>query len=105
MTEQDTPRPDRVVDLNDPQLVDWVSNPVFDFTDETAALKMLNALGEEVRAARTQEHHAMRYLKAAAIAARQVTEDGKPVSKQAIINASGVARQTIYNVLPGPDDE
>lgn len=92
-------RTPHVVSINDDPLVDWTKEPVFNFATEVEALQMLEALGDELRAAREQERHCMRYMAAAVQAARQVTEDGQRVSKQAIIGSSGLARQTVYNLL------
>lgn len=89
----------RVVDLNDEPLVDWVSEPVFQFETELDALAMIQRLGEELGSARKQVEHCMRYLTAAVRAASNPIEDGKPVSKQAIISHSGLARQTVYDML------
>lgn len=95
-----TDRKPRVVDIDDDPLVDWVSEPIFDFSTEVEALNMLQALGEEIRAAREHERHCMRYMTAAVRAARNVTEgDGKLVSKAAIIGNSGLARQTVFEML------
>jgi hypothetical protein len=105
MTEYREPR---IVGLNDEPLVDWVSDPEFDFQTEIDALQMLQALGDELRSAREQVEHCMRYLTAAVKAAYAVRED-EPVSKQAIIRESGLARQTVYDILgedalpPKPD--
>jgi citrate lyase alpha subunit len=95
-----TDRTPHVVGINDEPLVHWLHDPVFKFETEVDALRMLEILGDELKVAREQVRHTTRYLAAAVQAARQVTEDdGKPVSKQAIIGASGLARQTVYNIL------
>jgi hypothetical protein len=92
-------QPKRTVRLDDDPLVDWVSEPVFEFETEVDALKMLQALSDELRSAREQVRHAMRYMGAAVQAARTVVEDGKPVSKQAITRESGLSRRTVYAIL------
>lgn len=88
-----------VVDINDDPLVDWTIDPRFEFGSEVDALEMLTALGEELRSAREHVRHCMRYVTAAVRAAGEVTEDGEKISKEAIINHAGVARQTVYNIL------
>lgn len=96
-------RTPHVVNLNDEPLINWLNEPVFEFPSEVDALEMLLALREELEAAREQVRHCMRYMSGAIQAARKVTEDGERVSKQAIIGYSGLARQTVYNIL-GEDD-
>lgn len=76
---------------------DWTKEPVFEFETEVAALETVQTLGEDLQAARAQVRHLMRYMRAAVIAARHNGEgDTQP---QAIINHSGLARQTVYNML------
>ncbi|MFB9926004.1 hypothetical protein ACFORO_12505 [Amycolatopsis halotolerans] len=89
----------RIVHIDDEQLVDWVSDPVFDFKTEVDALRMLQALSENLRSAREQVKHSMRYLSAAVKAAGQFEEDGERIRPQAIIRESGLARQTVYDLL------
>lgn len=79
--------------------VDWTKEPDFSFPDEVTALTALGNLSEDLNAAREQVRHVMRYMTAAVKAARAVTEDGEPVTKQAIIGHSGLARQTVYDIL------
>lgn len=77
--------------------LDWTKEPVFRFGTEVDGLMTLEELGHELRAAREQERHIMRFIKAAVLAARHNGEgDTQP---QAIINHTGLARQTIYNML------
>jgi len=78
-------------DLNE---VNWLVEPVFVFSDEVPALETLEFLGEDLKAAREQVEAIMRYMRAAVKAAGAVS------SRQAIINHSGLARQTVYDVLP-----
>lgn len=91
-----TDRIPHIVSLNDEELVHWLHDPIFEFETEVDALQMLEVLGDELRAAREQVRHCTRYIATAVQAARRITEDGKPVSKQAIIGATGLARQTVY---------
>lgn len=91
MTENFKPR---LVNLNDDELVDWISEPVFNFPEEIDGLMMLQALGDELRQARKQVEHCMRYLTSAARAAHEAG-----ATPQAIINESGLARQTVYNMI------
>ena len=79
--------------------IDWTKEPTFIFGNEVDALETLAVLGDDLRAAREQVRQIMRYTSAAVIAARKVEEDGKKTSPQAIINHSGLARQTVYNLL------
>lgn len=81
---------------------DWTKEPVFQFETEVEALMTVQQLGEEIAATREQLKHLMRYMAAAARAARHNGEgDTQP---QAIINHSGLARQTVYNML-GEDND
>lgn len=96
-TERDTYKPTRD-DLIDPG-PRWDADPAFDFENEVDALMTLETLGYGLASARRQVEEYMRYMTAAILAARQVTEDGTPVSAQAIINHSGLARQTVYNII------
>ncbi len=79
--------------------IDWTKEPVFNFDNEIDALETLSVLGDDLRAAREQVRQIMRYMDGAVRAARAVTEDGEKVRPQAIINHSGLARQTVYNML------
>ncbi|UUV34394.1 hypothetical protein NQK81_13365 [Amycolatopsis roodepoortensis] len=96
----DTSMEKRVVRLGDDPLVDWVSDPVFEFDSEVEAMQMLDAIACELSEARAQAHHAMRFLKAAIRAAGEFEEDGHRISASAIIDFSGLARQTVYAALP-----
>lgn len=79
--------------------IDWTEDPDFKFLTEVDALQTLEMLGDDLRNAREQVRQVMRYIQAAAISARNGTrEDGK-VKPQAIISHSGVARQTVYNMI------
>jgi hypothetical protein len=80
--------------------IDWTKEPDYTFTDEVAALMALQDLAYELDAARKQLEHCMRYMTAAVQAAGRVRENGKPISKSAIIRESGLARQTVYDMLP-----
>ncbi|MDH2424757.1 hypothetical protein [Sphaerisporangium sp. TRM90804] len=77
----------------------WNKDPEFDFVNEVDALETLVDLGDQLRASREQTRQIMRYMRAAVIAARNATDDGERVSPQAIINHSGLARQTVYDIL------
>lgn len=79
--------------------LDWTREPVFKFDAEIDALETVQMLGEDLRAAREQVRQIMRYMAAAVKAARQVEESGERTQPQAIINHSGLARQTVYNML------
>lgn len=77
--------------------IEWTADPDFQFETEVDALQVLQLLGEDLRAAREQVQQIMRYMEAAAKAAHAGTEQDGPVAPQAIINETGVARQTVYN--------
>lgn len=79
--------------------INWTKKPKFEFATEVDALETLVLLGEDLRAAREQVRQVMRYMSAAVIAARNTTEGGERVAPQAIINHSGLARQTVYNLI------
>jgi len=79
--------------------IDWtVKKPEFAFDSEVQALMTLQNLGEDLKNARRQLQHVMRYMRAAVLAAREPMEDGKPVSKEAIIGHTGMARKTVYAI-------
>lgn len=88
-----------VWDEDQDPLVNWTIDPVFEFKTEVEALMALQQLDEELRAAREQVRHCMRYMGKAVQAARRVEEDGQKVSKEAIIGHTSLARQTVYNLL------
>jgi hypothetical protein len=77
--------------------VAYTKDPVFEFKTEVDALMTFQALRYNLEAAREEERQVLRYMEAAAKAARQGTFEDGPVTPQAIINESGVARQTVYN--------
>lgn len=77
--------------------LDWTKEPVFEFATEVDALQALQFLGDDLRAAREQVSQIMRYMNAAVRAAR-TTAEGE-TQPQAIINHSGLARQTVYDIL------
>jgi hypothetical protein len=77
--------------------IDWTKEPVFEFATEINALMTLEALGHELESAREQVQHTMRYLRAAVRAARHNGEG--ETTTQAIIGQSGLARQTVYDIL------
>ncbi|MFI6308495.1 hypothetical protein ACIBCH_41935 [Amycolatopsis thailandensis] len=89
----------RVVQLGDDPLIDWVSEPVFEFESEVDALTMLDRLAEELDNARKQAEHTMRFLKAAVRSAGELREDGGKISAKALIDHSRLARQTVYDIL------
>lgn len=76
--------------------IGWTIDPVFEFDTEVDALQVFQALNEELRTAREQERHILRYMEAAAKAAHGGTAQDGQVTPQAIINESGVARATVY---------
>lgn len=78
--------------------VDWTKEPEFDFRAEVDALETLECLSGQLRAAREQERQVMRYMNAAVRDTRAMTESERP-TPQAIINHSGLARQTVYTML------
>jgi hypothetical protein len=80
--------------------VDWTKEPVFDFAREVDALQTLTWLSEDLKAAREQERQVTRYMKAAVRGADAMGEGERP-TRQAIINHSGMARQTVYDTLDG----
>lgn len=84
--------------------IGWTVDPVFQFDTEIDALQTLKTLGEELRTAREQVRHVLRYMEAAAKAARAGTTQDGQVTPQAIIGHTGVARQTVYNWI-GPSDD
>ncbi len=77
--------------------LDWTKEPVFEFATEIDALQTLTQLGDDLRSAREQVRQIMRYTGAAVRAARH-TGEGE-TTPQAIINHSGLARQTVYTLL------
>lgn len=79
----------------DGSMIEWTKPAEFDFANEVDGLTTLQELGDELRQIREHEKHVMRYLTAAAQAVR-LQHQTQP---QAIIRESGVARQTIYNML------
>ncbi|MEU1883436.1 hypothetical protein ABZ470_39535 [Streptosporangium sp. NPDC020072] len=84
-----------------PDSINWRESPEFRFLTEVDALQTLEMLGEDLRSAREQARQVMRYIEAAVIGARTesgTVQDG-PVSAQAIIGATGLARQTVYKIL------
>jgi hypothetical protein len=82
-------------DPNTDSFVDWTRQPEFRFADEVDALTTVQELGEELRNAREQVRQITRYLQAAVVAARHQTG----ATPTALINHSGVARQTVYTML------
>lgn len=84
--------------------VDWNKEPVFEFATEVDALETLMLLGDALEMDREQVRQTMRYLTAAVRAARQGSADGDKATPQAIINHSGLARQTVYNMLDERSD-
>ena len=82
--------------------IDWTADPEFTFDTEVDALMTLQDLSEELASAREQVRQVMRYMTAAVKAAGEVAEEnGAPVKAQAIIGHSGLARQTVYDILAG----
>lgn len=77
--------------------IDWQKEPVFQFATEAEALSTLSALGKDLRSAREQVRQIMRYMNAAVRAARHNAEGD--TTPQAIINHTGLARQTVYDIL------
>jgi hypothetical protein len=78
--------------------VDWTKEPAFDFAFEVDALETLEILDEQLRAARRQVREVMRYMQAAVKGAHSMDEAERP-TVQGIINHSGLARQTVYDIL------
>ena len=83
--------------------VTWNHEPVFEFATEVDALQTVEVLGEQLRAAREQVNQTMRWIEAA-IPAAHLNGEGK-TQPQAIINHSGLARQTVYNLLSENTDQ
>jgi hypothetical protein len=80
--------------------IDWTNaNPTYTFESEVDALETLQALANELESARQQVHHTMRYMRAAVLASQGTDGDDLPVSKQAVIAASGLSRRTVYGIL------
>ncbi|NUW45539.1 hypothetical protein [Nonomuraea rhodomycinica] len=84
---------------DDRDSIDWTEDPDFRFLTEVDALQTLEMLGNDLRAAREQVKHLMRYIRAAAVSARNGTVQDGQVSPQAIINHTKLARQTVYNMI------
>jgi hypothetical protein len=78
--------------------VDWTKEPEFDFETEVDALQALEMLGDELRSAREQARQVMRYM-AAAVKGAGAMDEGQRPTRQAIIGHSGLARQTVYDLL------
>ncbi|MEV4806758.1 hypothetical protein AB0K18_42760 [Nonomuraea sp. NPDC049421] len=91
--------PDELYSAETPDGINWAEEPDFRFLTEVDALQTLQQLGDDLRAARQQVKHLMRYIEAAAVAARTGTIQDGPVKPQAIIGHSGVSRETIYGML------
>ena len=79
--------------------IDWTEEPEFKFLTEVDALQTLELLGNDLKAAREQIKYLMRYIQAAAVSARNGTVQDGPVAPQAIIGHTGLARQTVYNMI------
>jgi hypothetical protein len=82
--------------------INWTREPNFKFDTEVDALMALEDLGDQLRAAREQVRVTMQYLSAAVVAAGKVREEGGEISFQAIVHSSGVARQTVADMLGRP---
>lgn len=78
--------------------VDWTAEPEFAFAYEMDALETLEMLAEQLEAAREQQRQVMRYMTAAVKNADAMDEGERP-TRQAVINYSGLARQTVYGIL------
>ncbi len=78
--------------------VDWTKEPIFDFATEVDALRTVELLGEDLRAAREQVRQVMRYMTAAVQATKRMDEAERP-TPQGIIGHSKLARQTVYDIL------
>lgn len=78
--------------------VRWDKEPVFEFATEVDALRTIELLGEDLRAAREQVRQVMRYLGGAVQATKTMDETERP-KPQGIIGHSRLARQTVYNLL------
>lgn len=83
--------------------IDWTEEPDFKFLTEVDALQTLEMLGDDLKSAREQIKHLMRYIAAAAVSARKGTVTEGAVSPQAIIGHTGLARQTVYNMIGEKD--
>lgn len=83
--------------------IDWTAQPRFEFDTEADALETLQLLADDLRAAREQERQLLRYMEAAAVAARRGAGEDGPVTPQAIINHTGVARRTVYKWIGEKD--
>lgn len=79
--------------------IDWTKEPIFEFETEVDALQALQMLGDDLRTAREQVSQVMRYIQAAATSARNGTRQDGKVTPQAIIGHTGLARQTVYNMI------
>lgn len=77
--------------------LDWYKEPVFEFATESDALEALTWLGEDLKTAREQVRQITRYMAAAVRAARHNGEG--ETTPQSIIGHSGLARQTVYDML------
>lgn len=92
---------DKVTIRNADELIEhgvtWNHEPVFEFATEVDALQTVEVLGKQLEATREQVNQIIRWLKAAVPAAHHNGE-GK-TQPQAIINHTGLARQTVYDML------
>lgn len=86
-----------------PTVVDiqWGKTPDFKFDTEVDALMTLQDLSVELEAARRQVREVMRYMVAAVKAAGEVRDEAGWARPQAIVSHSGLARQTVYDILGG----
>lgn len=78
-------------------MVDWTKPAEFQFANEVDGLTTLQELGEELRQAREQVAHITRYLHVAV----QSLSRQHHTQPQAMIRESGLARQTVYDMLDG----
>jgi hypothetical protein len=92
---------DKVTIRNADELIEhgvtWNHEPGFEFTTEVDALQTVEVLGDQLRAAREQVRQIMRWIEVAVPAAHHNGEG--ETQPQAIINHSGLARQTVYDIL------
>lgn len=74
------------------------------FRDAGEAISRLEQLREERAEIQRADAEKMDEMKEAVRAAAEVTINGKPLTRDVIINASGLARATVYKFLPHDDD-
>ncbi len=75
-----------------------------EFANAGEAITRLEQLRDERAEIQRADQEKMEEIKEAVRAAGEVTIGGKPLTREVIINASGLARATVYKILPTDHD-